>query len=311
MGMWCRSLSGLVKLFLIAFLIQIPSLQAALYDPSQRITPNQPHKAVTPVACPNGDADCDLCAGEICFQGECTFWATDPCPLDCSTCEQNGDSTTCIANDDYCQDLVGECRDAQCNLTLDKFNHPTGCEYTYNPDDAVCQECNQCGNGICEFPEDTDQCPQDCLEPGKDPGLPKDPPKTCGPIDYPGVVLGCNDGDYCTEDICGTASATLALVNTCEYKPKSCSGDTQDFCCPQGCSGDPQSGNAYDIDCCTPEPSPSPSPVPTPVPSASPNPNDDIPPENQPMMWFQGSGCSLVRPVENPLPLHLLQPDKN
>lgn len=264
-------------------------------------------------SCPGGNADCDLCAGESCYQGSCIA-GFPPCPLECVSCQQNGDATLCFvdSNLDYCGNIGGACLNGTCDPNTFYFNNPTGCFFSHNDDESApaCQACDTCGNGICEGTEDTQNCALDCLEPGADPSLPGDPVPNCGPLDLPGAPLAtCRDGDICTDDICSTPPGTIGF-GSCSYAPKACSGMTEDRCCPSGCSGDPASNN-YDADCCvppvpTPSPTPTPTPVatptpsPTPVPSVTPNPaipGEDTPtnPPEEGDVFLQGSGmyCSL------------------
>lgn len=282
-----KLLKSILFFLLFTFFLQGKTLLAAPGDP-----------------CPNGDAECDLCGGEICYQGVCTFWGTDPCRLDCATCQQSDDTTICIPQNDFCQNLAGTCRSGSCDGSADYINNPSGCDFLFNPEPTICKNCQSCGNGICEPPENpspSDEnnpngCPEDCLQPGVDPSLPANPITSCGPIDDAQFsTLNCNDGNLCTEDICNVSP--FGLVGPCSYEPKGCSGATSDFCCPRSCSGDPSSGGNFDVDCCVPPPSPNPTPTPTPNPKITPNPsepgpNSDTGDNFSGGLRMQGSGCN-------------------
>ncbi len=260
----------------------------------------------------NDDAGCNLCAGEICFQGQCTFWTPEPCNRDCEVCTQNGDQFTCVPNDDFCEGLTGQCLTGTCDVNSDYTNNPSGCDFVLVTDLDVCDSCLTCGNGICEPDEDTTNCAEDCANPefaSSNVVLPK---SSCGPIDLAEFAFSeCEDGDVCTDDICDLPPGQLG--GTCQYAPKSCSGATEDRCCPAGCSGDPADNN-FDTDCCVPPPPPGgeePTPTPTPTPQPNPTPTPESPeaqpnpsepgPQQPPAavgVFIQGGGgCSLSSPA--------------
>ncbi len=188
------------------------------------------------------------------------------------------------------------------------------------PEGIPCRECDVCGNDFCEPPEnakpkDTNNpngCPEDCLEFQADPNLPLNPQQNCGVIDVAPFQIVCDDGDICTQDTCEHIPPT-ALVGTCNYDPKSCSGPISDGCCPAGCNEDATPGNNfYDTDCCdtpggqgnptptpTAFPTPTPTPTPTPIPNVTPNPSGPGQGTPTPIgaAQLQGSGdlCSLQR----------------
>lgn len=244
----------------------------------------------------NSDAECDLCAGEVCFRGSCEQGPPDPCRRDCAICVQEGDQITCEANDTYCEGLGGECITGVCDLNSDYLNNPSGCHFSHVDGPAMCSSCESCGNGICEpaAGEDPESCAVDCFNPefeNDDEELPRD---FCGFGDLapPFNFFECEDGNVCTDDICNLEDESLG--SRCLYEPKSCSGDTKDRCCPAACSGDSDSPN-FDIDCCSPPPPPPPpsggeTPDSTPTPGA---PGTDTPSTPAPV-FIQGSGCALV-----------------
>lgn len=258
-------------------------------------------RAAIDAPCPNGDADCDLCGGETCLQsGFCGWKGSWPCKLSCTTCVQNGGATTCVENDQKCDELAGNCWVGDCDANADWINDPTGCQYTYDPAPAECQACDSCGNGICEEPETYKDCGKDC----KEPDAPAESIAYCGPQDYVGLpILNCNDGQVCTDDIC-IKEAPEAWSGTCSYQPKGCSGATQDFCCPAKCETDSASPD-YDVDCCAPpaSPSPSPSPIPTPPASPSPVPTPIATPSPGPEPTPPASPSPLPTPPASPSPL--------
>ncbi len=243
-------------------------------------------------------ADCELCAGEACSQGQCVTGGAPPCRLTCTQCVQNGDQTSCVESQTFCSGFSVSCATAECDGSQDFIYNPSGCGFVLQTQDPVCNACGVCGNGVCEFPETTQSCLSDCLSPGAGFDLPSQPISFCGPLDLPGVpMLNCNDGDVCTDDACVMQTPTT-IGGTCSYQPKGCSGATQDACCTAGCVSNAGAGNFYDADCCLGTPSPSPEPSETPVaslPPISPNPQQPGPsaPGARPMLSIFGGGCGL------------------
>jgi len=231
------------------------------------------------------------------------------------------DSFECLANDQFCQDISGgdasnDCRLGVCtnNSTFDPAN-PTGCDFDYdgqnveplcmNCEDAAAADFNNCGNGVCEVDEgeDCQSCANDCLVPGFEDACP-----VTGMVGacligivFPGPPYNdfgepAEDGDLCTNSACN------ALNGEITNSPKSCSIDTEDFCCPAGCQAPPDGltcGEAdaqgllpraeCDVDCYIPEMCF--MPIPTPTPTPTPPLNND---------FVTGSGilpCSLQRGI--------------
>jgi len=255
----------------------------------------------------NQNSDCDLCNAEYCYQNTCYAASLKPCPLTCTTCTQIGDTTSCDINVNYCDNLTGSCVGGTCNINSDFINNPTGCDFYPQSDGPQCEACNVCGNGICEKPsEDAINCQKDCLKLGDDPGLPSNPPNSCGAVDLPGNHFkNCDDGDVCTADSCNFVPIGDGFTYVCDYQPKGCSQATADFCCPSGCVDDVSAGKAYDIDCCVvppPSPSPLPSPrvSPLPSPQVSPLPSPQVSPLPSPQVSPLPS--PQVSPLASPLP---------
>jgi len=168
----------------------------------------------------------------------------------------------CSPDDQFCDDNSGgdnvsnECRSATCQP--DRILVPgneSGCDYEYANTDLGgfdCSNCqpnqnNQnCGNGICEKPDETfDNCSVDCRVPGFSGPVLDSANATlvtaCGgkPIGFSDNVADsgfCEDGDVCTTNVCSG-------TGTCDINPALCSGNNSDLCCPAGCSPD------SDIDC--------------------------------------------------------------
>jgi hypothetical protein len=274
---------------------------------------------------------CDVCNGEVCTVVNSTFQCVnfpngstntnpniaDPfCPggsfpgcfQNCVEQVSTGgfEFAVCQPDDGFCQGISGgeadnACRTAVCvpgpQGFLDLLNR-SGCEYFAIPgsEDPNCVRCeapvSNCGNGICEQPEeDFDSCSLDCRVPGwtgpkLDPGdsvmddactgviVPSmvfpGPPFNVPVPGNPGLET-CEDGDVCTSNVCNTTS------DVCEVSQKLCSEDVEDLCCPEGCSPDSSDTN-FDVDCQTPEVC---EPSPTPTPSASPG-----------TAFLEGSGLS-------------------
>lgn len=170
----------------------------------------------------------------------------------------------------FCADISGgqvdnNCRNATCttNTTFDPGN-PTGCDFEFNPNLALCSNCiptgaDPCGNGICDqdLGEDFNDCGEDCTAPGfqfntvfaeNDPIL----DAACntggggGGISFAGNIQGsgfCEDGDVCTTNTCqGNPPAAVklgALIGFCDIEPAGCSGNASDLCCPDACNPAP------------------------------------------------------------------------
>lgn len=213
----------------------------------------------------------------------------------------------CTPNDAFCDGISGGSDSNQCRVGVctdvpdfDPLN-PSGCDYTLTPDVSTeCRNCipeglatlENCGNGICEPDEGEgcETCSIDCRTPGYDGDclvVPEDQSQLNGIcIDPAGIVFPgppypssgqfpgqiCEDGNLCTDNVCGEANTPQ--VGQCVVTDKVCEPDA-DFCCPAGCAaptgdscldaaGAPIPG--CDPDCyvpeeCVPTPSPTPPPV--------------------------------------------------
>ncbi|MDP6944108.1 MAG: hypothetical protein QF464_08170, partial [Myxococcota bacterium] len=104
--------------------------------------PSGPETVCGDGAC-EGDETCESCAGDC---GEC------PVQTDCCTAHEGGGCT-----DEVCVGFICE-MDATC---CDEQWHE-GCAATAL---AVCDVCQStCGDGVCEAAEDSESCPDDCVE---------------------------------------------------------------------------------------------------------------------------------------------------
>ena len=230
-------------------------------------------------------SECDdnnLCTDDWCdpLQG----CVNDPADLECD------DENPCTAGD-WCQD--GECQPGpenicECTVNDDctQFNPDNLCAGTWVCIDAVCQldldsipvcdmsadtQCvkNLCNpqTGICEFTDmpDGTQCDDSLLCTEND---------VCQQGACAGVLLACDDGNLCTDDVCIEPDGCTHLPNNlacddsnactmsdacqdgqCSGTPLVCDDDnicTDDWCDPQqGCVADPADVACDDGNACT------------------------------------------------------------
>jgi hypothetical protein len=160
--------------------------------------------AALPLDCEDGNE----CTVDFCVAGECQHAsATDGNPCD--------DQDDCSI-DDFC--LEGECG-------------PGG----YAPD------CKTCGDGICQYPDDSKLCPEDCgicgdgvcsfLEAGPNGGsCPKDCFTVCGN----GECEGGESPESCPPDCGGCGDGQCGTAETAQSCPGDCPPDCGDGKCQAG-----------------------------------------------------------------------------
>ena len=228
-------------------------------EPTTTTTTAKP-TTTTPTPTCSTNADCDVCSGSTCQNGECAITST---PL---TCDDNNACTV-----DTCDATFGGCVhtpiDRCCQTNDDCASFVTGntcstatCDISTNTCKTV-PTFNCCGNGICESGENCSTCSEDCIAGtstktavcgnGICEASNGENCHTCA-LDCAGRTGGKPSSRFC----CGgdSTDAIGCSDDRCNTHPFQCTTEatpteSESFCCGDGtCNGDENESNCS-LDC--------------------------------------------------------------